>query len=209
MKFTEILEEFKKGEKVTREKWENSEAKPYKYITFERGKCIACSEDYTEEGEGTSYEGSIFEYDDFIAEDWKIYEEPNNSWQPEEGEMYFFVSSRGSVDYTTYNSTSRIDSETVSFGNCFKTREEAVHMSKKLRIITKLRKLSNVDFNSSDNNAYVISYDRELKKIQIDFHDAYNELPFNIHFATKEDCQKAIETIGEDNLKKYYFDVEE
>ena len=26
---------------------------------------------------------------------------------------------------------------------------------------------------------------------------------------TREDCQKAIDTIGEDNLKKYYFDIAE
>ena len=82
-------------------------------------------------------------------------------------------------------------------------------MVEKIKIINKLRELSNVDFNSTDDNAYVIGYDRELKKIQINFHDAYNELPFNIHFETAKDCQVAIDTIGVENLKKYYFDVEE
>lgn len=144
---------------------------------------------------------------DILADDWELVEEPNKKWQPEDGKTYYLILTHGSVDYTTYVSTSIFDNKRLSFGNLFKTKEEAQHMAEKLKIINKLRELSNIDFNSSDNNAYVISYDRELKKIQIDFHDAYNELPFNIHFATKEDCQKAIDIIGEENLKKYYFDV--
>ena len=33
--------------------------------------------------------------------------------------------------------------------------------------------------------------------------------PFEVYFKTREDCQKGIDTIGEDNLKKYYFDIAE
>ena len=31
----------------------------------------------------------------------------------------------------------------------------------------------------------------------------------DIYFATTEDCENAIKEIGEENLKKYYFDVVE
>lgn len=160
---------------------------------------------------GEYYDDFVFVYEDITAEDWKIYEEKENnkSWKPKEGDTIFYISESGRVISGTFLSLLPSDNDKVLFNNAFQTREEAEHMLEKIKIINKLKELSNVDFNSTDNNAYVIGYDRELKKIQINFHDAYNELPFNIHFATKQDCQKAIETIGEENLKKYYFDVEE
>lgn len=145
--------------------------------------------------------------EDIISDDWELIEKSTQVWQPQYDEKYYYITTSGNVAQDTFNPS--FDKYRLSFKNCFKTRKEAQHMVEKIKIINKLRELSNVDFNSTDNNAYVIGYDRELKKIQINFHDAYNELPFNIHFETAKDCQKAIETIGEDNLKKYYFDIKE
>lgn len=209
MKFTEILEELRKGEKVTREKWENSEAKPYKYITFERGKCIACSEDYTEEGEGASYEGSIFEYDDFTAEDWKIYEEkPTRIWKPEFGEKYYYMTTNGNVGQDTFNTS--FDKYRLSFRNVFKTAEEARKMVEKIKIINQLQELSNVSFyHNCEGKKYLIIYNSKLKEIDYTTHTCIRELPFNVYFATQKDCENAVKEIGEDNLKKYYFDVED
>lgn len=207
MKFTEILETLKKGEKLTREKWEkHGDSCAIDFIVYDqdKGKCVFYRA-------GEYYDDFVFVYEDITAEDWKIYEEKENnkSWKPKEGDTIFYISESGRVISGTFLSLLPSDNDKVLFNNAFQTREEAEHMLEKIKIINKLKELSNVDFNSTDNNAYVIGYDRELKKIQINFHDAYNELPFNIHFATKQDCQKAIETIGEENLKKYYFDVEE
>lgn len=207
MKFTEILEELRKGKKVTREKWENSETKPYKYITFERGKCIACSEDYTEEGEGTSYEGSIFEYDDFTAEDWKIYEEPNNRWQPKRNEKYYFVTSCGNVGYDDFDCY--IDENRVNFKNAFKTEEEASKILEKIKIINQLQELSNIKFNENQKSKWCIFYDFDKNELTCIYNRCCKHSPFEVYFASEEDCKKAIETIGEDNLKKYYFDVED
>lgn len=214
MKFTEILEELRKGKEVTREKWEKCKTECYKYIKLEHGEIIAYLKDNTGEDKVEERIKCMFELVDFTAEDWKIYEKPkdikNRNWQPEEGEMYFFVSSRGSIDYTTYNSTSRTDSEIVSFGNCFKTREEAQHMLEKIKIINKLRELSNGDFYRNCTEVkYVIWYDSACKEIKINTHEYIRELPFSIYFATKKDAEKAVLTIGEDNLKKYYFDIVE
>lgn len=145
--------------------------------------------------------------EDIISDDWELIEKSTQVWQPQYDEKYYYITTNGNVAQDTFNPS--FDKYRLSFKNCFKTRKEAQHMVEKIKIINKLRELSNVDFNSTDDNAYVIGYDRELKKIQINFHDAYNELPFNLHFATVEDCKKAIEIIGEENLKKYYFDIKE
>lgn len=145
--------------------------------------------------------------EDITSDDWELIEKSTQVWQPQYAEKYYYISTAGNTAHDTFDKS--VDKCRLSFGNCFNTREEAQHMVEKIKIINKLRELSNVDFNSTDDNAYVIGYDRELKKIQINFHDAYNELPFNIHFETAKDCQVAIDTIGVENLKKYYFDVEE
>lgn len=83
-------------------------------------------------------------------------------------------------------------------------------MVEKLKIINKLRELSNISFNDNcKQEKFVIFYNTENQQIKITQHKFIREIPFNIYFKNKEDCQKAIETIGEENLKKYYFDIKD
>lgn len=209
MKFTEILEELRKGKKVTREKWEECKTECYKYIKLEHGEIIAYLKDDNGEDKVEDRTKCMFELADFTAEDWKIYEEPNKNWQPTEGKVYYLILTNGFIDYTIYDSDSRVDNGRLSFGNCFKTREEAQHMAEKLKIINKLKELSNVNFNETDDRHYMIVYNKDDREIISDFCYILNPLPFNVYFKTREDCEKAIEIIGEENLKKYYFDIVE
>lgn len=81
-------------------------------------------------------------------------------------------------------------------------------MVKKIKLINQLQKLSNIKFNDNlDTYKYYIEYDHIAKCVGIGLNWNLQKLPFNIYFATKEDCLNAIKKIGEDNLKKYYFDV--
>lgn len=214
MKFTEILEELRKGKKATREKWEKDKAKRYKYIQLEHGKCIAFLKDDVSKDiyQGADYMGCIFDIGDFTAEDWKIYKEKekNKSWKPKEGDTIFYISESGRVISGTFLSLLPSDNDKVLFNNAFQTAEEAEHMLEKIKIINKLRDLSNINFNdTSDEAHYAIAYDVEANEITFNVSYYYKDLPFNIYFATKEDCKKAVETIGEENLKKYYFDIED
>ena len=217
MKFTEILEELRKGEKVTREKWEECETEWYKYIKLEHGEVIAYLKDdhslllLDDIGEDKVVERTkcMFELTDFTAEDWKIYEEPNKNWQPEEGGTYFYINSLGVVESKTYDSDTYIDNARLKFTNIFRTEEEANIMARKLQIIVKLRKLSNIKFNENQKSKWCIFYDFDKNELTCIYNRCCKHSPFEVYFASEEDCQKAIETIGEDNLKKYYFDVED
>lgn len=205
MKFTEILEELRKGKKVTREKWETAvDACSVYFIVYnqKKGKC----EYYLD---GRYDDDFVFVWDDITAEDWKIYQEnPTQMWKPEFGEKYYYITTSGDVAYNTFNTS--LDEYRLSFKNCFKTKKEAQHMVEKIKIINKLRELSNISFNDNcKQEKFVIFYNTENQQIRITQHTFIREIPFNIYFKNKEDCQKAIEIIGEDNLKKYYFDVEE
>lgn len=214
MNFSEALYEMKEGKKVTREKWEKDKTKRYKYIQIEHGKCIAFLKDDVLKDiyEGQNYMGCIFGYADFTAEDWKIYKEKgkNKSWKPKEGDTYFYISGTGKVISDTFMPYLPSDNDKVLFNNAFQTREEAEHMREKIKIINKLRELSNFNFGDDINELkYSIGYDVDTKKVCSNMNRFTRIMPFEVYFASREDCQKAIEIIGEENLKKYYFDIVE
>jgi hypothetical protein len=210
MKFTEILEELKKGKKATREEWEKCKTECYKYIKLEHGEIIAYLKDDNGEDKVEERTKCMFELADFTAEDWEIYQEnPNQMWKPQADETYYLIEKSGII-FGTNNAEFDMDRRAIELGNCFKTKEKALHMLEKIKIINKLRELSNISFNDNcKQEKFVIFYNTENQQIRITQHTVIREIPFNIYFKNKEDCQKAIEIIGEDNLKKYYFDIAE
>lgn len=159
--------------------------------------------------DGKYYDEFVWVYEDIIAEDWKVYEE-SNLWKPKNNEEFYYLCSDNNGIYSKTNGYSYYDKCKIDIGNCFKTKKEAQHMIQKIHIITQLRKLSNINFNdTSDEAHYAIAYDVEANEITFNVSYYYKDLPFNIYFATEEDCKKVVETIGEDNLKKYYFDIKD
>lgn len=204
MKFTEILEELKKGKKVTREKWEKpGDSCAIDFIMYDqkKDKC----EFYRD---GKYYDEFVWVYEDIIAEDWKIYEKPTQVWKPQVDETYYSIDKSGII-LGTNNVEFDMDRRAIELGNCFKTKEKALHMVKKIKIINKLRELSNINFNETDDRHYMIVYDKDDGEIISDFCYSLNPIPFNVFFKTREDCKNAISTIGEENLKKYYFDIKD
>lgn len=213
MKFTEILEELKKGKKATREEWEKVKTYRYKYIKLEHGDCVAYLKDGSVRHKGeelTNWVGCVFGCADFTAEDWKLYEEKekNKSWKPKEGDAYFYISGTGKVISDNFMPCLPSDNDKVLFNNAFQTAEEAEYMVEKIKIINKLRDLSNIKF-SKNKNKYFIYYNFRENRVRCGETNLCKLSPFEACFKTAEECQKAIEIIGEDNLKKYYFDVED
>ena len=144
---------------------------------------------------------------DIMADDWELV---GKNWQPEEVGTYFYINSLGVVESETYDSDTYIDNARLEFTNIFRTGEEANIMARKLQIIAKLRKLSNVDFNEDfDEQKWYITYNYRTKSIECDTTYHVQRMPFCIYFKNQEDCGNAIDTIGVENLKKYYFDVKE
>lgn len=160
--------------------------------------------------EGTITGEKKLTLEDITSDDWELTGKSTQVWQPEEGETYFYIKSVGDVDSETYESNTYIDNARLEFTNIFRTEEEANIMARKLQIIAKLRKLSNVDFNEDfDEQKWYITYNHRTESIECDTTYHVQRMPFCIYFKNQEDCGNAIETIGEENLKKYYFDVKE
>lgn len=147
--------------------------------------------------------------EDIMADDWELIENPTQMWKPQVDETYYSIDNSGII-LATNNVEFDMDRRAIELGNCFKTKEKALHMVEKIKIINKLRELSNIDFKDTYGTPHcAIAYDYESKKLTFTTSYYYRVLPFNFYFASVEDCKKAIEIIGEDNLKKYYFDVDE
>lgn len=201
MKFFEIDEEYlKKGGLISRDK------KSGLAFGIVNGRLVAFKNGIKKEPE------EIFKgyARDLLADDWEyVTFQSGKKWKPYNGDRYYFIDCMNTCSYYTY-ANDELDNALSIIGNCFESEKEAKHMVEKLKIITKLRELTNVSFYKSYfETKYVIYYDSVSKKIKINTHECIRELPFNIYFATREDCEKAIKEIGEENLKKYYFDVVE
>lgn len=197
MNFKEAYQKMQEGKKVRR-----------------KGRGWCCFYDSNENkfctGDGVAITGIAFEA--ALADDWEVVVEKNEIkvWEPSLGDLYYYINSNGDIKFSYYNTRS-IDKRCI--GNFFKTDEEADHMVEKLKVIRELQDLSNIKLNMSDyvknNGIYYIAYDFTQNRIVPLFDNISRNIPFNVYFSTKEDCEEAIKTIGEDRIKKYYFDIED
>lgn len=203
MDFKKAYQKMLEGKKVKRKGWEGWQY--YKLIgdnMYYANKLIA----------------SNITVEDSLADDWEVVgerevvEEPK--WKPREGELYFYINSNGEIEYRYYKNRNINDKRRIcNIGNYFKTDEEADHTMEKLKVIRELQDLSNIKFNMSgyvkNNRIYYIAYDFTQNRIVPLFDNISRNIPFNVYFSTKEDCEKAITKIGKERLERYYFDMED
>lgn len=202
MKFFEIDEEYlKKGGLITRDK------KSGLAFGIVNGCLVAFNNGIKKEPEEV-FRGYA---NDLLADDWEYisYSTKKLLWKPEDDDTYYYINSCVAVDRDCYCTDFDDDELRIRIGNVFKTEEEATNMIKKLQIINTLKDLSNIEFNDNESDKYVIYYSTTFNNVSYQKHTCVKELPFNIYFATDKDCINAIKIIGEENLKKYYFDVYE
>lgn len=202
MKITEISKEYlEKGGLIRRKGWDldisiGLSTSKIDFIYYENSK----------PKKPTTFFRSLVQ--DIMADDWELNEKPTQVWKPNVGDKYYYISNTGSILYYMYDEDVT-NKAIISIGNCFETKEEAQHMLQKIRIINQLQELSNIKFNENQKSKWCIFYDFDKNELTCIYNRYCKHSPFEVYFESKEDCQKAIETIGEENLKKYYFDVEE
>lgn len=115
---------------------------------------------------------------------------------PQEDDDYWFIDAEGRVNFTEYGINDYdIDDERLSIGNVFETEEEA-----------ELRKYSR-PFKEDENN-FFIQTNSSHNNIVIDADD-YSQIQGVIYFESQEIAQQAIQSVGEERVKKYIFGVED
>ena len=123
----------------------------------------------------------------------------SKTWQPRTGEEYLYITSNGIVCNTAR--VSYADDFRLSIGNCFRTRDEAEFAIERLKVVHELRQ-----FASDKNYGQFILCCRNDNSIEVLSCISYTG---ELHFATLNDAHAAIQAVGEDRIKKYYFNMED
>lgn len=204
MNFKEAYEKMQEGKKVKRKDWLG-------YWFIEDGKVKI----YLKDGNIKFNNFTQETIANTLAEDWEVVEEPKSKdWKPKKGDKYYYIYHTGVIFYYGYNEDN-IDKAIISIGNYFKTEEDAKHMVEKLKVIHELQKFAyennekEIDWKNFNQYKYFLTYDSSVNDILIDFYTYTRSNSSNIYFSSQEIAKKAIETIGEDRIKRYYFDVKE
>lgn len=199
MNFKEAYEKMQEGKKVKR-----------------KGRSMCCFYDSKAgricTGDGVAVTGIAFEA--ALADDWEIVEEKKKYWTPKEKEKYFYIEDCMGVS-DDRNVQAPIDYCRFNIGNFFKTKIEAEHMLEKLKVIHELQKFAyennekEIDWKNFNQCKYKIFYDAEDGDLYVDYSVQCESEPFNIYFTSFKIAKNAIEAVGEDRIKKYYFNVED
>ena len=190
MYFDEILDHFKCGKKIRRAIWPIG-------VTISRNF-------------------DSINIKDLLANDWEVIEPKKEKtwWKPKVGESYWSIRPWSGAVRTCYYDH-KIDGFAVSMGLCFQTKEQAEFMAKKLKVIHELEKFAfennekEIYWNDVNQTKYYLGMFQSDKIIAVFSTYKWCYTPFNIYFTSEEIAKKAIETIGEDRIKKYYFGIKE
>lgn len=124
---------------------------------------------------------------------------------PKRGDKYWFVDSDTEVIASKWF-CDVWDQGRLSIGNIFRTKEQAEFAAEKLKVEAELRKFSR-PFECGAFNC-CISLDTDEDCFYVDS-SRYFQSQGTIHFESKVKAQQAIESVGEERIKKYIFGVEE
>lgn len=134
--------------------------------------------------------------------------EPQKIWKPKKDEIFWIINEYGKVCHVYAGLPE--DNAYFSIGNCFRTKEEAEFAVERLKVIHELKILAN-GFNplKERKDGYVLGFNLTFKHVEVcgtyGSGFIFNDIPFRTETAAK----KAIDTIGEERLKKYYFCIED
>ena len=132
-------------------------------------------------------------------------QKPKSIWDLEtkDSEEYYYICSNGDIVWADFNSC--FDEKVREVGNAFLTREEAEFELERRKIEAIMRKYSR-PFKYDKENWY-IKYNYDDDKLYCYYSlDSSFGVSF---FETNEITRKAIDEIGIDRLKKYWFGVTE
>lgn len=127
---------------------------------------------------------------------------------PKRGDEYWYTDEYGTVcSYQSDEFFNKVIIEDMkAVNNIFRTKEQAEFAVEKLKVEAELRKFGR-PFESGENN-YHISFETYDKFIDIDSL-LYRQTQGVIYFGSREKAQQAIESVGEERIKKYIFEVED
>ena len=122
---------------------------------------------------------------------------------PQEGDDYYFLACDDYIGEESWYGD-ELDCFLYDVGNCFHTEEEAEWYREHLKVCAELRRMA--DGKVKDGVWVELNYNIEGGVSALRY-CKFQACPYI--FATRESAKKAIDTIGEERLKKYWFRVED
>lgn len=132
-------------------------------------------------------------------EEQKEYGEPK-PWKPEIEEGYFYIGNTlGIGEY--FNGGDYIDDKLITAGNCFRTKERAEQVARKMRLLLRLEQLHDMlcpdyvpDWNNDGELKFCLGYDHADDCWLV---DDFNVTQYpTVYFDTEENAEKAAEILN-------------
>lgn len=129
-------------------------------------------------------------------------------WHPNNNEAVWELDSNGMSDQIQFACGNVDDENSWKQGNIFPTKEAAEFEGNRRRIIAELKRHAEefntapIDWTDNDQNKWHISYYNSRPRATVTFAVASGD---SVYFTSESIAEAAIEKIGEDNLIKYYF----
>lgn len=131
-------------------------------------------------------------------------------WKPEHGNSYICINADGGLTFVSSWTNSKTDQERYQLGNVFKTEAEAKFELQRRKYLTQYKRLS-IEAGELENPWNKISmhhyayYGTESKGIEFTYLKCMHGM--EIYFPTREGCENAVKTIGEENFKEYILGI--
>lgn len=121
------------------------------------------------------------------------------------GEKYYYVNYDYEINEARYLSDC-FDKLIVSKDYVFATEEEAEEYAKYLKALEKYRyNFSTDEIKNANIDKYFVEYDIDKDEMFSQFYRYY--VTNKILFKTENDCENFIKEVGEENIKKFMFDI--
>ena len=123
---------------------------------------------------------------------------------PKRGDKYHFIEATGRIDWFQWDE-SDFGLRAQDIGNIYKTDEEAQFAREKLKVEAELRKFS-TSFVLYNENWFLVLADTQQDVMPL--YENREVAQGAIYFESREKAEEAIDTVGEERIKKYIFGVE-
>ena len=126
----------------------------------------------------------------------------SESWIPTYGDKYYYIDDDFGVDYYTYDDYVS-DGYKFEVGNCFRTKERAEQVAKKMRLLLRLEQLHDMlcpDYVpdwKDDRLKFYVYFDHEQGSLNITAGSFCDALSL-VTFETRENAEKAAEILNKE-----------
>lgn len=133
-------------------------------------------------------------------------------WRGKKNDTYYYIAGDSCL-VDTVESETFYDGQYYQFGNYFKTKEEAIFAREKQYVYQQLKDYATehntkeIDWDNPNQSKWLIKYDSSDKEIRY----CWTSTIFinQAYFTSEEIARAAVKEIGEDDIKKYLFGVNE